>query len=359
MLVNQLFTIIMFILVGLLMVVPFDKYKEKNTCLDIKNMNILKGVSCVLVVISHISLQLGGKGILILTSSVGYLAVGIFFFSSGYGLMYSFISKENYLKGFLQKRVLKIVIPFWITNIIFLLVYIIIYKEHYTYLDILKYIFGIKLICGHAWFMIFLICFYILFWAIGKLFKKDKYIIALMTIIILSFSLLIGFKIIKYGDFGKNILAFPIGMLMAKYNTKVREYIDNKYNNFTVLSTILFFITYGYYTVIKWHIGMENNLLINYIVDFICQMSFINMMLMLVQKIRIKSKVTIFVSSISYEIYLMHQLGLDIAKYIFRNWYDAIIIFAGIILSVMLGFILNILIQPIWKINDIRSKREI
>lgn len=52
-------------------------------------------------------------------------------------------------------------------------------------------------------------------------------------------------------------------------------------------------------------------------------------------------------------------VGLLMAKYIFRNWYDAIIIFAGIILSVVLGFILNKLIQPIWKINNIKSKREI
>lgn len=353
MILNQVLNIVMFSMLAAMLLLPFNKQSKENCCLDIQNMNVLKGLSCILVIVSHISLQLGSSGILVLTSSVGYLAVGIFFFSSGYGLMYSFINKENYLKNFIRHRILKILLPFWIANIIFLLVYIVGYKEHYALLDVIKYIFGIKLICGHAWFIVFLICFYCLFWIFGKVLKKDDYIIIAMAIFTLLISVLIGFQIIKYGDFGKNILAFPIGMISARYKGETRKLIDRRFWRISLLSTIIFCITYSYYTVIKWHIGMANDLLVNYFVDFICQISFIIMLLMFVQKINVKSKVTLLVSGISYEVYLVHQLGLDFAKSMLRNSYDAFIIVTGIILSILIGLVFNKVMKKIWSIQNV------
>ena len=82
MIINQVLDIIVFLIIGIALLSPLSVHERENSCLDKTNMNVLKGIACVLVIISHISLQLGGKGILILTSSVGYLAVGIFFFSS-------------------------------------------------------------------------------------------------------------------------------------------------------------------------------------------------------------------------------------------------------------------------------------
>ena len=80
MIINKILDSIVFLFIGVTLILPLNIQKIDNSCLELKNMNVLKGIACVLVIISHISLQLGGKGILILTSSVGYLAVGIFFF---------------------------------------------------------------------------------------------------------------------------------------------------------------------------------------------------------------------------------------------------------------------------------------
>ena len=345
MIVNQILDCIVFLFIGGILILPVGIYGKDNSCLSITNMNVLKGIACVLVIISHISIQLGGKGVLILTSSVGYLAVGIFFFSSGYGLIYSFTNKDNYLNGFIRKRVLKILVPFWFTNVFFLLINVVVYSKHYAHLDVIEYVFGIKLICGHHWFIVFLICFYLLFWLVGIALKKTSYIIAVMAILTLIISVLIGFKIIKYGDFGKNILAFPIGMMVAKYNIVIKKIISNASKKIGVISMAIFIVTYAYYTIIKWHIGMENNLLVNYIVDFICQTSFIVMMLMLVQKYNVKSRVTLFISGISYEVYLIHQLGLDFAKYVFKGGYEAIVIVSGIMMAVVLGYAFKLMIE--------------
>ena len=95
-------------------------------------------------------------------------------------------------------------------------------------------------------------------------------------------------------------------------------------------------------------IAMADNLFVNYIVDTICQISFIALMLVFVQKYNIKSRVSIAIASISYEVYLTHQLGLDAAKFLFGNTFDAIIIFIGIVISLIMGYVLNKALFIIW-----------
>ena len=50
---------------------------------------------------------------------IGYLFVAVFFFSSGYGLMECFRSRENYLEGFIRKHFSPILLEFAITEALF------------------------------------------------------------------------------------------------------------------------------------------------------------------------------------------------------------------------------------------------
>lgn len=171
----------------------------------------------------------------------------------------------------------------------------------------------------------------------------------MITVITLVISILIGFKIYHYGEFGKNILGFPIGMIVAKKIKTVEIGIrKSNINRLLLMLAMVFTISYSYYTIIKWHIAMADNLFVNYIVDTICQISFIALMLVFVQKYNIKSRVSIAIASISYEVYLTHQLGLDAAKFLFGNTFDAIIIFIGIVISLIMGYVLNKALFIIW-----------
>ena len=51
---------------------------------------------------------------------LGYLFVSVFFFCSGLGLYKSFRTKPDYLKGFFRRRVLPIVIAFYLSEWIYL-----------------------------------------------------------------------------------------------------------------------------------------------------------------------------------------------------------------------------------------------
>lgn len=54
-------------------------------------------------------------------SYMGTYIVSIFFFLSGYGLYFQNEKKENYMDGFLYKRLSKILIPFLFISLIYLL----------------------------------------------------------------------------------------------------------------------------------------------------------------------------------------------------------------------------------------------
>ena len=97
------------VLVGI-QIAPKNKLREDSLSLDA--MTSLKGLMAICVILHHISQKAAFQQTktIPIFEHIGFLFVGVFFFCSGYGLYKSFSTKENYLKGFLKKRVLPIVI---------------------------------------------------------------------------------------------------------------------------------------------------------------------------------------------------------------------------------------------------------
>lgn len=62
-------------------------------------------------------------------------------------------------------------------------------------------------------------------------------------------------------------------------------------------------------------------------------------------KIRLGNKITTFLGSISYEIYLVHRLVLDILGYRIENKY--IFIIASVIGSIILAYLFSIILKKI------------
>ena len=80
--------------------------------MDKYNSNKIKGLLALLIIIHHLSIYIKDTILLKVFTIVGVIAVSAFFFYSGYGLMTSYLKKENYLKDFWNKRIMKIVIPY-------------------------------------------------------------------------------------------------------------------------------------------------------------------------------------------------------------------------------------------------------
>lgn len=80
--------------------------------LSLQQTNNWKGICIVLVIFHHLNIFAGVGDVYNIFGNVGYIAVGGFLFISGYGLMFQFASKgSEYIKKFLKKRILTVIIP--------------------------------------------------------------------------------------------------------------------------------------------------------------------------------------------------------------------------------------------------------
>lgn len=91
----------------------FCKCKNREA-LSLQTCNVLKGISILAVFIGHTSKVFTGLFLYKFYCSIGLFAVSVFFFISGYGLMYAYLDKENYRNGFLKKRILPLLICYTI-----------------------------------------------------------------------------------------------------------------------------------------------------------------------------------------------------------------------------------------------------
>ena len=91
---------------------PFDPKQTKN----------FKGFLSIGIILHHLGYMVkysAKSKYAIPKYYIGYPMVGIFFFYSGFGVMKNFLNKKNYLKGFLKRRLIITLIPFYLINTLY------------------------------------------------------------------------------------------------------------------------------------------------------------------------------------------------------------------------------------------------
>lgn len=91
------------ILLILIILIVFDSVLQEERGTK-ENTNLLMGIGAFLVLFHHISQRLNG----LFFQHMGYLAVTLFFFLSGYGIYYSYMTYENYEKQIIIRKIPKI-----------------------------------------------------------------------------------------------------------------------------------------------------------------------------------------------------------------------------------------------------------
>ena len=327
-----------FIIIGILLkcVLPIKiGYYSQKESLGISNMTNIKAMACIMVMVSHICGQLKGEGILALPANMGFLAVGIFFFCSGYGLMYSYINKKNYVNNFLRRRMIPVLLPFWITTLVIL----IIENRINSCLDIINYLFGFKLACGHFWYIKSIIILYVVFWICALIVKNKKIMITTIIILSILYDIIWQFN---NGTIGQ-IIPFTIGIYIASLDNGTIRSIDSlsgrKYNLFVIVLGIIFAITFLFWSVIRWHVCIGE--IYVYTIGIICQNIFIIFLICMLKKISIKSRTGKFIGKISYEVFLIHQIVIDMCVYALGKNNIVAILVGGISISIVIGWLFN------------------
>lgn len=278
----------------------------------------LRGLLAIGIVLHHLSLRLVEVSpdchwIWLQFSFWGAPIVAVFFFLSGYGLMVSLITKgQEYLDGFLKKRLLKIVLPLVLCSIVFEATSITLggqiadFRKDWPFLP-------------NCWFCVTIIIYYFAFYITALLFKSSPIKVA-YSMWLFSFVYVFLFKVMDFCNWWyQMVLSINIGMTLAYYETAIRNVLY-KYKRTIVLLLFLLTILSAYWASCSktdnFPVGM---MVLSLVVGLLIYSS------LCLRPIKSNRLLTFF-GRYSFEIYLIHGAVISVLfgmayTYIPRWWH--------------------------------------
>lgn len=341
--------------------------------LSLETSKSLLGIVAVLIVLHHLAQLLGNMGMnqgpLVCLESVGVCFVGLFFFFSGYGLIYSKNRKTDYLKGFLGKRLPGILIPFYFCIIIFV-VFSLLMHMPMSAMELVAYLSGWWLLNTQMWYIVEIAFFYLAFYFVFKHVKKEKTGIAIMGVLIgimVVASILIGHgsecesdKWLQGEWWFNTSFMFLFGMIMAHSEEKIIAFVKKRYPIVLLLCLVaaigLSFPVNAMVEMGTYYCEYEGNFTILQIfmikfVTLLCQFAMVffadAVVLMAMMKIKCGNRITRSLGSVSLELYLIHNLYLIMFGYMgiggIKN--PAMLVYAAVICSLITAYIIHVPIR--------------
>ncbi|MBR2384919.1 MAG: acyltransferase [Clostridia bacterium] len=273
----------------------------------------LKGLFAVIIVFSHL------RGYISLPSNIyndafsytinfiGQLMVALFFFYSGFGIMKSYEKNNDYQKGFIKKRVVKVLVEFDVAVLLYLILSLIIG----SYYDWSNYVFcwiGWKSIGNSNWFVFVILLLYVItylsFFVIKRVkdIKKPLYLAIITTI--LSFSAIIVLRFVAEGSWWYDtILCYAFGMWFALIKENFDAFIKRGKKEHwgtiavvTVLFVALYFIA-----------GRINPFAITY---NMCACAFCLLITVLTTKVKLDNVILKWLGIHSFAIYVLQRIPM-------------------------------------------------
>lgn len=286
----------MFSIVILFLALILWKIKKVNNeggtseTLSVDSTLPLRGICAIEIMIGHLGLELRNVLILFPFRKAGILIVGIFLFLSGYGLLYSFQKKQNYLENFLIKRVVKLMLPVCFVQGIYLLFLVLENKLDTNYILLIKSV---------NWYVWEILAFYVLFYVVFKYVEVNNAII-LMTSLSLVFIVICYVFHVSNPWYGST-LCFSLGLIVARQKERVliwcNKDIFKKVCYFSIILVGCFFLFFKL---------SENNIIGVLIARNIASLSFVLVVILILQRYKFGNSLSMFLGKISYEIYLIH-----------------------------------------------------
>ncbi len=329
-------------------------FNSNNDVLDKYNSNKIKGLLAILIIMHHLSIYIKDVILFKILTIIGIIAVSAFFFYSGYGLMTSYLKKESYIKDFLNKRIMKIVIPYIIAIMFTGLAYLL--TRQLTPRKIFNSLVEGEPIVRFSWYVLAIIILYVVFYLSAKFLKKKKMInIAVFGGTIL-YCIVVN-NVLGFNNWWVNsCFAFFIGIFWASYKERYTITLKdkNKIIRYAIILLIILFVIIGFQFFTSEYAAMDiiNNTdladdimrqpipVIN--MNIIC-IVLLFMLFNILEKVRLNDKVFTFLGNISFEIYLYHGLVMYLLRnscYYCRIDYIYAILVIG--LSIILAKLMNV-----------------
>ncbi len=287
---------------------------------------------------------------------IGYLLVAFFLFFNGYGAYKSFHTKKDYLKGFIFRRILPVVLALYTTTVIFFIARLLV-GEKMDLPGALLYLSSIKLCNPNTWYVIVLPFFYLAFYFAFKYIKKDGLAVAAVTAFVVLY-MLVGTAIdhngyLIRGEWWWNCVhLFPIGILLAKYENKIIPHLKKHYLIYLIVAVLAVYPLYllsvyaqdvfSYYgenffapdKVLRRRITLLTQVLVT--VDFVFSC------LLLGMKVKIGNRFLKFMGTITLEFYLIHGLFVELCDHTFDGGVRSPFPIRNVFLYVLVVFVLGV-----------------
>lgn len=329
--------------------------------LSLSNTKILQGFCAVLIIIHHISQIITDSQALSPFADYGVLFVGVFFFCSGYGLIKSYKTKYSYLKGFLGRRLPSVLVPFYVTTLIYLAVFLVLNPKP-SLLQVFLNLTGVQLINPHGWYIVTIVIFYLAFYFIFKYLKNEKRAFVSMAIFIIFYTILS--LILRHGPWWlqgewwyNTCFLFYVGMMIARFEkgliVKVKKYYVLLLP--AVIAALIVMFKVSVYTLDKFSYYAQTAIASGYPESLICFSTqlptvilFVAAVFILSMKITFRNMVLRFISKISLEMYLIHYLFLLLYKSEIINISNNLLYVTLVVISsVAAAFLLHIINRPL------------
>ena len=326
---------------------------RKETCFEDSlardNTDIIRGMMAIIVLFHHIS-QVAYEGVVFkYFADFGRFPVSMFFFLSGYGLISQYQKKgKDYLEGFFKKRILKILVPYLLANVVFYIFKSISARRLIALSDLKYYVKNGDTLVPYSWYIIVLIGCYIVFWICARLFGSKG--IGMLNIAVAVAGILwmtVGYCLTGYGIWWFcSVLSFPLGILVGHKKDAIHKLLTGKNHRYwiwTLASTVFFVFTWLHMYAQSFRTLMGLEPVISESGATICLfalngMLFVAMFLIWGMKVQCKNKVLEFMGEHSLEVYLYQGLPILLLSEQLKKQ-PLIFIPVVVLIAVMLGWI--------------------
>ncbi|MDD7795412.1 acyltransferase family protein [Clostridium sp. 'White wine YQ'] len=318
---------------------------EKSIALDKLCTKELKGIAIILVILGHMSID---KHIFIVPNLIyaGAWGVALFLILSGFGITKSYLSNGISFRTLIG-RITSILIPYSVVTLVWIIIDWLYFHKSYSPKTIILVLMGIdgrRSIDASMWYISMILFCYIIFYITFRLPLKNY----IRVLLLFCFSYLIyrghfsGYLLDLSYNWQLSAFSFPIGVLLALYSEKIKDYFYKK--NIVYLFLLFAVVFFFLFIILSKYITLSLKLYI------LTNTSFSLLLIILIVLLRyynFVSRFLQFIGSISYEIYLFE--GVLMWKYsllrIFDNKLISLSLYFGVLL--LISFLYNKLIKKI------------
>lgn len=289
----------------------------------------LRGFFMLLIVFHHLSQQLTNPGSLQLLQGIGLLCVSFFFFQSGYGLTKSHLDHPDYFFGFFRRRYIKLLTPFFLSNLIYLGTNLS-FGVSYTKVRLIKCLLGLELVNSHAWFILTVALFYLAFYVIFRFFQRPPVQYALLLCFQLGYALFcmtkgLGLQLFEGPWWFNSSILFFIGALTAGNEARLTGFLEKNYRLLAILSVPVFLLFYTVSVYVTKAFPYQTQDLsplsplllyswFSLLWQSLAVLSFCAMVMLFTLKVECSNPILRFLGKISVELYLIHGLFIQLFK---------------------------------------------